>query len=82
MSAPTIEPATYRIGNQTIVASPGTSVINDVKDTVKSLSLPLTNSHDFLKSRILIIDDEAINVRLIHKCLQLAGYSQIESHGS
>lgn len=80
MSSAIIEPVTYRVGNQTFVASPGTSVINAVKDPVKGLPLPLSNTQDFLQSRILIIDDEAINVRLIQKCLQLAGYREIESH--
>jgi putative two-component system response regulator len=30
--------------------------------------------------RILVIDDEAINVRVIQKCLQLAGYRDVETH--
>ena len=35
---------------------------------------------EFQNRRILVIDDEAINVRLIQKCLQIAGYRKVETH--
>ena len=37
-------------------------------------------SDEFQNRKILVIDDEAINVRLIQKCLQIAGYRKVETH--
>jgi putative two-component system response regulator len=41
---------------------------------------PLVPSEEHHLKKILIIDDEAINVRLIQKCLQMAGYRCVETH--
>ena len=40
----------------------------------------LTHGEEFQLRKILIIDDEAINVRMIQKCLQNAGYRFVETH--
>jgi putative two-component system response regulator len=37
-------------------------------------------SDEFQNRKILVIDDESINVRLIQKCLQIAGYRKVETH--
>jgi putative two-component system response regulator len=56
-------------------------------DSMRSLNVvsspfaaALTHSEGYQTRKILIIDDEAINVRLIQKCLQMAGYRSVETH--
>ncbi len=40
----------------------------------------LSHGDGYQLRKILIIDDEAINVRLIQKCLHMAGYRAVETH--
>ncbi len=54
--------------------------LNNLHAVSSPFGASLTHGEGFHSRKILIIDDEAINVRLIQKCLQIAGYKFVETH--
>ncbi|MCA9035503.1 MAG: response regulator [Planctomycetaceae bacterium] len=68
------------IGGQWNRFSASPQVINLQSQIVRPIE---PNSESLKKnSHLLIIDDEPINLRLIEKCLQQAGYTQISTHSN
>ncbi len=52
----------------------------DLTRAVGPFASPLSHGDGYQLRKILVIDDEAINVKLIQKCLHMAGYRAVETH--
>ena len=58
----------------------GGDSMRNVLGVTEHFASALARGDEYQNRRILIIDDEPINVRLIQKCLHMAGYKSVETH--
>ena len=87
MTSATLDISNHHLIEKTLGIEISGQITNASQDNLRPLhavpgpfASPLGEGDAYQLRKILIIDDEPINVRLIQKCLQMAGYRSVETH--